>query len=390
MLGLSDRLSKIRASPIRKIIALLEKARNPGIISFGAGAPSLPPPVEIMEECANVSHDPSMYKYGSTMGKQSLRSLISADLNKKGVGVGEDNILITTGCTEGISLTLSAIINPGDEVVLTDPCYLGYPEPAKLSGAILGWLGLSETDAFQPTQEALDKVVNGNTKALILASPDNPTGAVLTKESTKMLADAAVDKGFFIVFDETYRDIIYEGEHEFMFEYAPENTIALFSMSKSASMPGLRVGIAYSDERLIKAMEKIQQYTILCPNTLSQALAKRFYEGNTYQSYIESVVLPTYKERRDVMANALRKYLPRAKFSMPSGAFYFFPDMTDYMGGMSEEEFCNAVLDKAGVVLIPGNYFGNQGGKGHVRMTFVSENPKRIIEGVKRVSEMVL
>ena len=174
-----------------------------------------------------------------------------------------------------------------------------------------------------------------------------------------------------------------------MAKYAPEHTIGCFSFSKCASIPGLRIGYMYANEEIIDAVEKLQQYTILCPNAFSQAIALKFLEGKIYPDYVKKTVIPTYKSRKQAMSKALRKYLPKATFSEPRGAFYIFPDMSAYLGNKTEEEFCTWILDKAHVAMIPGNYFGNKCGQNHIRFTFVSETEKRIEQGIKRIGELV-
>ena len=390
MRSVSQRVGRVRASPIRKVTALLEEAKlHHDIISFGGGAPSLAPPKELMENAKKLVMDPKVYRYGSTQGSEALRTKISEDLKKKGLDYPPEQIAVTIGCAEAILLSAMTVFNPKEHAVLGDPCYLGYPEAFKMLDINLNWIPLSYKNDFQPKQEDVEKIVNKNTKAIVMVSPDNPTGGILSKESTKMVADAAVDNDCYILFDETYRDIIYDKgyEHHSFAKYAPEHTINCMSFSKCASIPGLRLGYIYTQPEIITAIEKLQQYTILCPDSFSQAFMLKFF--GLQQNYLQKIVLPTYRKRRDVMAECLKKYLPEAKFSMPHGSFYFFPYVKEYMGKRSEEGFCKWVMDEAHVVLIPGNFFGDKGGLGHVRMTFVSEPGERIEEGISKMGELV-
>jgi aspartate aminotransferase len=383
-------VARIRSSPIRRVTALLEEAKlHRDIISFGGGAPSLTPPRKLMDNAKKLVMDPKVYRYGSTQGSEILRTLISDDLKKRGLDYPADQISITVGCAEAILLSAMAIFNPGENAVLTDPCYLGYPETFKMLDVNLNWIPLIYENEFQPEQEDVEKVVNKDTKAIVMVSPDNPTGGILSKESTKMIADIAVDNDCYILFDETYRDIIYDKDykHHPFAKYAPDNTINCMSFSKSASIPGLRLGYIYAQKEVITAVEKLQQYTILAPNSFTQAFIIKYFE--IQDKYLNKTVIPTYRKRRDVMEYCLRKYLPKADFSVPHGSFYFFPYMGAYMGDKTEEEFSKWLLDEAHVVIIPGNFFGDKGGSGHVRMTFVSEPEKRIEEGIKRISELV-
>lgn len=391
MRSISARVGRIRASPIRRVTALLEEAKlHHDIISFGGGAPSLTPPKELMENAKKLVMDPKVYRYGSTQGSEQLRTLISQDLKKNwGLDYPADQIAITVGCAEAILLSAMALFNSREHAVLGDPCYLGYPEAFKMLDINLNWIPLSYKNDFQPQQEDVNKVVNKQTKAIVMVSPDNPTGGILSKESTKMIADAAVDNDCYILFDETYRDIIYDPDykHHPFSKYAPEHTVNCMSFSKCASIPGLRLGYIYAQADVITAIEKVQQYTILCPDSFSQAFLFKFFD--LQQAYLQKLVLPTYRKRRDTMAKCLKKYLPEAKFSMPHGSFYFFPYMGEYMKNKSEEEFCKWVMDEAHVAIIPGNFFGDKGGLKHVRMTFVSETEDRIEEGIRKIGELV-
>ncbi len=390
MKAISSRVGRIRASPVRKVTALLEEAKlHHDVISFGGGAPSFTPPKELMENAKKLVMDPKVYRYGSTQGSEALRTLISRDLKKRGLDYAADQIAITVGCAEAIILSAMAIFNPRDNAVLCDPCYLGYPEAFKMLDVNLNWLPLTYKNDFQPKQEDVDRIVNKNTKAIVMVSPDNPTGGILSKESTKMIADAAIDNDCYIMFDETYKDIIYDKgyEHHPFAKYAPEHTINCMSFSKCASIPGLRLGYIYAQSDIITAIEKLQQYVVLAPDSFSQAFIMKFFE--VQDEYLKKTVIPTYKKRRDVMEKCLRKYLPEAKFSVPHASFYFFPYVGEYMGKKSEEEFCRWVMDKAHVALIPGNFFGDKGGLKHVRMTFVSEPEERIEEGIRKIGELV-
>ena len=390
MRDIAHRVAYLKGSPIRRVTSLLEAAKEKkGIISFAGGAPSLPPPIELQEEAKRVANDIDSYKYGSTQGNLQLREAISNDLKSKSLDYSPSQICITSGCTEAIILGMLALLDPGDEIVIFDPAYIGYPEPLKMFGARLRWVTSNVDRGFQPDHEVLDKVVTKWTKAIIVISPDNPTGRVLTKDSTKYLADLAEDRGSWIMFDETYRDIIYgKTKHHFMAHSAPNSTVGCFSFSKCASVPGLRLGYVYGPQNVINAIEKLQQYMILCPDTYMQKVMVKFFEGNIAGNYIKKTVLPTYTERRDMMAKALKKYLPKAKFTIPEGAFYYFPDMSAYMGKMNEDQFCTSLLERAQVAVVPGNYFGDAG-KRHIRMTFVSEPMERIEEGVARMAKFV-
>jgi aspartate aminotransferase len=236
-------------------------------------------------------------------------------------------------------------------------------------------------------------VITRRTKAIILLSPDNPTGRIVRPDFVKGLVDLAVDHDFWIINDSTYRDIVYGKDNQpriTTLHGARERVVSVGSFSKEASVPGLRLGYALGPSELIDGMEKVKQYTSLAPNTLSQNAMIRFLSGDLKEKYLSNFVIPTYMKRRDCMEKAIEENLPEAKTVRPDGAFYFFVDIKRYLKSMEQnvEEFCNHLMTSKGVVVIPGSFFGEKGA-GHVRMTFVSEPEERIAAGVKRMGEYV-
>jgi len=354
----------------------------------------LPPPEEVVETITTQLHkDPrGSAAYTGTRGRLELLELISQDLKKYGgVDVNpREEITLTDGATEGILLALMAVLEPGDSVILTDPTYLGFAEPIKLLDGNVTRLPVSVEGGFQPDIEKFEEMISKETRAVILLSPDNPTGRVIQKDKARAIAELAADNDFWIISDDTYRHILYEGEHVWIskFPEAEERTITLYTFSKEASLPGLRLGYAYGPAEVIDAMEKFKQYTSLAPNTISQLAVIRFLSGDTKDRYLKNTVIPTYLERRDAMGKYIEKYLPKAKTVKPSGAFYYFVDMRAYLTpmGMSDEQLSDELVQEKEVVVIPGSYFGTNG-KQHIRMTFVSEPVNRIEQGVKKMSE---
>ena len=397
MKTLSKKIDYVQSSPIRKITAILAEARKrKDLISFGGGAPSLPPPQEVVNELVNhLSQDPSnSVCYMGTRGIIDLLDLISQDLKKYG-NIDVDprkEIQITVGGTEGILLSLMATTNEGDEVIITDPTYLGYPEVIKVVDAKPITLPVFVGEGFQPDIERLKEVITDRTKGIILLSPDNPTGRVLNKDVTKAIVDLAVDHDFWIYSDEVYKHMIYEGEHVWISALpgAREHVITMCSLSKEASVPGLRTGYMYGPTEVIEAAEKMKQYVSLCSNTLVQYGLMSFFKGDVKEKYLE-YVLSVYKSRRDVMLNAIREYLPKAKTVRPYGAFYVFADMQEYIEptNMGDEEFVMDILKTKDVAIIPGEHFGKNGRR-HCRFTFVSEPAERIEMGIKRVAEYLM
>jgi len=395
--GLTERLEHVRKSPIRRVAALLAEARKKrDLISFGGGAPSLPPPKEVIEYLIERLREEPQFSssYGGTRGFLELRELISEDL-KRYAGIEPDpkeEIIITDGATEGIFLSLMAIAGPGDEVIIMDPTYLGFSEAIRLCGAKPVRLPVYVEEGFQPDIERLKELIGPRTRAFILLSPDNPTGRVVERWRVKAITELAIDHDFWIISDETYKHIVYEGEHTYTASLpgAWENTLTVCTFSKTASIPGFRLGYAYGPPEIIDAMEKLKQYTSLCPSTPAQLAMMAFLKGDVKERYLREVVIPTYRARRDVMGERLSELLPEARTVKPAGSFFYFVDIRPYLAkiGVDEERLCDELIEKASVVAIPGGYFGSNG-QGHIRLTFVSEPEERIIEGLSRLASYI-
>jgi aspartate aminotransferase len=398
MVTLSDRVIALHISPIRRVAGLLAEAnRRKELISFGGGAPSLPPPPEVSADIVKrMSENPQgTCVYTGTRGFLELRKLIAEDWarHQDTVYEPENELILTDGASEAIFSAYMTILNKNDEVIVTDPTYLGYLESAQLAGGRLRKLPVRVEEGYQPSLELLKSIITPRTKAVILLSPDNPTGRVLQTDFVKGLIDLASDHDFWVVNDATYRDIVYGDAIQpkiTSYPGARERVISVGSFSKEASIPGLRLGYALGPREVIDGMEKVKQYTSLAPNTIAQYAMMSFLSGDAKQRYLRDFVIPTYVRRRDCMEKCIKEQLPEAKTVRPDGAFYFLVDMRRYLASMNrdEEDFCNRLLYRKGVVVIPGSFFGEKGA-GHVRMTFVSEPEERIEVGVKKMAEYV-
>lgn len=398
MVTLSDRVTALHISPIRRVSSLLAEAnQRKEIISFGGGAPSLPPPAEVSAEIVKrMSENPQgSSMYTGTRGFLELRKLIAEDWarNQGEVYDPEKEVILTDGATEGIFCAFMSIFNKNDEVIVADPTYLGYLESAQLAGARFVKLPVNVEDGYQPNLELLKSLITRRTKAVVLLSPDNPTGRIVREDFVKGLMDLAADHGLWVVNDATYRDIVYGANTQpkiTTYPGAHEDVISVGSFSKEASIPGLRLGYALGPKEVIDAMEKVKQYTSLASNTISQHAMVRFLSGDIKERYLRDLVVPTYLRRRDFMEKCIKEQLPEAKTARPDGAFYFFVDIKRYLEAMerNDQEFCNRLLHRKSVVAIPGSFFGEKGA-GHIRMTFVSEPEERIELGIRQMAEYV-
>lgn len=400
MVTLSDRVSGLHISPIRRVAALLAEANaRKELISLGGGAPSLPPPKEVSDEIIKMISEDSQAAtaYTGTRGYLGLRRLVADDwsTHQGEVYDPESEIMLTDGATEAIYAALQSLLNKNDEVLITDPSYLGYLESAQLAGGRVTRLPVSVEDKYQPDLELTKSLITRRTKVVLLLSPDNPTGRIVETPYAKGLLDLAVENDFWIIYDATYRDIVYGERGKIQprlttFPGAHEHVIALGSFSKEASVPGLRLGYLLGPKQAVDAMEKIKQYTSLAPNTLSQRAMVAFLTGDIKERYLRDTVIPTYLRRRDFMDKAIEKYLPDARTVTPDGAFYFLVDVRKYLATMqiTDEQLCSHLTKQKSVIAIPGSFFGEKG-LGHIRLTFVSEPEERLDAAMKRIGEFV-
>ncbi len=337
MAKLSSRIDKIHTSPIRRVAALLDEARERSdIISFGGGAPSLPPPKKFLDEFSRLLNENPLRScgYTGTKGIPQLREAVAEDVRKYGNVDFDPNseIIVTTGATESIFSSLMSLIDSGDEVIITDPTYLGYSETIELAQGRPKWIPVHVENGYQPDGEELKEAVSQKTKAMLVLSPDNPTGRILNESFIRTLVDLAEDHDFWIISDDIYKHIIYEGEHRWIsrFPGAKERTITVCSFSKEAGIPGLRLGYTLAPKQIIDSIEKMQQYRTLAPESIAQFALVKFLNENMKEEYIKDT-LTSYLSKRDLMGKMIQQHLPLAKTVRPAGAFYYFVDMHDYL-----------------------------------------------------------
>ncbi len=396
MAKLSTRIETIHTSPIRRVAALLDDARERSdIISFGGGAPSLPPPEGFLGEFTRLLKENPLRTcgYTGTKGIPQLREAVAEDVKKYGkVDLDPSSeIIVTTGATESIHSSLMALVDSGEEVIITDPTYLGYSEMIELAEGRPKWIPVSVENQYQPDGEDLKEAVTKKTKAMIALSPDNPTGRILNESFIKTLVDLAQDYDFWIISDDIYKHVIYEGEHVWIsqFQGAKEHTVTVCSFSKEAGIPGLRLGYTLAPKQVIDSIEKMQQYSTLAPESIGQFALVKFLREKMKERYIKDTVR-SYGKKRDFMGKMIQERLPVARTVRPAGAYYYFVDMSTYLtkAHQNEEKFTEKLLRETNAAVIPGRFFGNNG-NGHVRMTFVTESEERIQLGIEKIAEFL-
>jgi len=396
MRQLSSLVNKLKPSPIREMLKAVAELKRKGIdvIQLSTGQPSLPVDEEVIEHLIKYLKEKPLEvsSYTPTGGIRDLLELIRADLKEfGGIDVNVNEIVITEGATEGLLLTALALLEKDDELIIMDPSYVSYPHVAIIAGGKPVYVQESVDEGYQPNIEKIKEKINNKTKGILLATPDNPTGRILDYKVAKALIEIANDYDIWLIIDEAYKHLIYEGEHIWFwkFDEARERTILINTFSKDPAMTGFRLGYIYGPSHVISAIEKIKQYTTLCSNTPAQ-IAAMFYLNPEIKKRVLSKTLEIYKRRRDALYNSILKYLPEAKTVKPNGAMYAFVNMRYYLDKikMDDYEFMMRLVKEKHVAVIYGSAFGDNS-KYHIRFTFVGENEERIEKGIKLVAEFI-
>ncbi len=378
---ISDKVSSIPPSGIRKFFDLLSSME--GVISLGVGEPDFTTPWHI-REAAIYSLEKGYTMYTSNQGLPKLRQELSKYL-KFNYGLNydpESEVLITVGVSEGLDLTFRAILNPGDEVIMPDPCYVSYPACVTLAGGIPVTVPTTEEDDFTIKADDIEHRITQRTKAILLGYPANPTGAAMPREELIQITELAKQYNLLIVSDEVYGQLVYDIEHTCIASLPgmKEHTIFLNGFSKAYAMTGWRIGYAAAKPEIIGAMNKIHQYTMLCAPIMGQKAAiEALKEGN---NEVEAMVAE-YDQRRRFIVKRLRD-IGLSCFE-PKGAFYAFPSIKTT--GMSSEEFAEKLLFEEKVAVVPGSAFG-QYGEGYIRCCYATSLPE-IEEALDRMSKFV-
>ncbi len=362
---ISKQVSQISPSGIRKFFDLLQSME--GVISLGVGEPDYATPWHIREQ-AIYSLEKGNTMYTSNLGMPELRQEVARYLeNNYALRYNPDSeILITVGVSEALDLALRAILNPGDEVIMPDPCYVAYNACVILSGGKPVMVPTSEEEGFELGGDEVEAHITSKTKAILIGYPSNPTGATMPKDKLEEIAQIAERHELLVISDEIYARLTYGVEHT-CFATLPgmkEKTILLGGFSKAYAMTGWRVGYAAARAEVIAAMTKIHQYTMLCAPIMSQVAAIEALKSGE-QSIKEMV--SDYNRRRLVMVKGLND-IGLSCFE-PKGAFYAFPSIK--ATGMSSEEFAEKLLLEEKVAVVPGSAFGRCG-EGYIRCCYAT------------------
>ena len=363
---LASHLQTIPRSGIRDFFELVTGRDD--VISLGVGEPDFVTPWPI-REAAMRSLDRGETSYTSNLGLLSLREKISeyVEMFFHVPYRGSDEVLITVGVSEALDLALRALVNPGDEVVYHEPCYVSYSPSIVMSHGVAVAVATKQEDGFSLNPEALAAVITSRTKIVMLNFPTNPTGAVASREDLEGIAKLCIEHDLIVISDEIYSELRYDEEEHLSIAALPgmrERTILLHGFSKAFAMTGFRLGYACAPTVLIEAMMKIHQYGILCAPITSQAAALEALTGgeDLYLAMKES-----YHQRRDFLVGRFNKMGIDCHF--PGGAFYVFPDISKF--GLSSKDFAMGLLESEQVAAVPGDAFG-ESGEGFLRCCYAT------------------
>ncbi len=375
------RVKSIPPSGIRKFFDLVQEMDD--VISLGVGEPDFVTPWHIREACI-YSLEKGHTSYTSNFGLLELRELISKCFRKDyNVDYNPRNeILVTTGVSEAADIAFRAIINPGDEVIVPEPCYVSYKPSVYLAGGEPVSVSTDQENAFRVTAEQIEKSITKKTKALVLSYPNNPTGAVMRRGDLEEIADVVNDNDLVVISDEVYCKLTYNGTHT-CFSSLPgmrDRTIVLNGFSKSHAMTGLRLGYAAGSEELIGAMTKIHQYSMLCaPITAQMGAIEALKNGDGEMQKM----VREYDRRRRLVVSGLNKM--GLDCFEPEGAFYAFPSIRST--GLTSEEFAGRLLNEQKVAVVPGSVFGDCG-EGYLRCSYATSY-EELKEALARIEAFI-
>jgi len=378
---ISEKVIALPPSGIRKFFDLLSSIE--GVISLGVGEPDFVTPWYI-REAAIYSLEKGFTMYTSNKGTPELRAELAKHIESHyGLPYDPENeILITVGVSEGLDLAARAILNPGDEVIMPDPCYVAYPAAISLAGGVPVLVPTTVENDFEITAKDIECRITERTKAILIGYPCNPTGAVLPKDELIKIAELVKRYNLLAISDEVYCRLVYGIEHTCLATLPgmKERTILLNGFSKAYAMTGWRIGYATSSKEIIGAMTKIHQYTMLCASIMGQMAALEALKADDREV---NAMVRDYDRRRRIIVKGFRDI--GLQCFEPRGAFYAFPSIQ--VTGMTSEEFAEKLLMEEKVAVVPGTAFG-QCGEGYVRCCYATSLPD-IEEALKRIGSFI-
>ncbi|WP_218970582.1 pyridoxal phosphate-dependent aminotransferase [Alkalihalobacterium alkalinitrilicum] len=380
---IAERALSMPKSAIRQFFNLAQGLDD--VIDLTIGAPDFTTPENIVNANVKASLEGHHY-YSSNAGIMSLRKAIAAKFERdNGISYDpETEIDVTIGATEALGLLMMTLLNPGDEVILADPTWPNYITQILMAGGVPVRVPTYEEDGFSLQVEAVEAAITEKTRAILINTPNNPTGALLEKKSVQEFVELAKKHEVYLISDEVYEKIIYDENEHFSPASLPgakEVVITVNSFSKSYAMCGWRVGYVAASENVIAPLLKLQEGMASCANTMAQMAAVAALEGP--QDAVDEMV-KRYKERRDLMVEGLNK-IPGISVIKPGGAFYLFVNIKEL--GKSSQEFATELLKQTGVMTVPGSGFG-EAGEGYIRICY-AKSDELLQQALERINSFV-
>ena len=376
---LSDKVTNMKPSGIRKFFDLVQEM--PDAISLGVGEPDFDTPWHVREE-GIYSLEKGRTFYTSNAGLMELRVAITDYLRRR-FQLSYDprtEVCVTVGGSEGIDIALRAMLNAGDEVIVPEPCYVSYLPCVELADGVPVTIELKEENAFKLQPEELEAVITDKTKILVLSYPNNPTGAVMTREDLEPIAELVKKYDLYVISDEIYAELTYLEEHCSIASLPGmrDRTIVINGFSKAFAMTGWRLGYAVGPELILKQMTKIHQFCIMAAPTTSQYAGVEALNNGDDDA---AMMRQSYDQRRNYLLGRFRE-IGLSCFE-PHGAFYMFPCIKEF--GMTSEEFAGELLKAEEVAIVPGTAFGDCG-EGFLRVSYAYsiEELKEAMERIER------
>lgn len=391
---LSKKLSNIAPSLTLEITAKANKLKKEGVkvISFGAGEPDFNTP-ENIQQAAISAMKKGYTKYTAASGISELKKAVCNKLYKdNNIKYNENQIVISNGAKQSIANSLLAVLNPSDEVLIPSPYWVTYPELVKLADGVPVFIPSAEENSFKIKAKELEKYITDKTKAILLNSPNNPTGSVYSYDELKDIAELAKKYDLFIISDEIYEKLIYGDEKHVSIASISEDsynrTIVINGVSKSYSMTGWRIGYSASSAEVAKLMSSLQSHFTSNPNTIAQWASLEAITGSQDQVYL---MRDEFKKRRDYMAERINK-IDGVSCRKPAGAFYIMMNIKEIIGKSykgkvidSAFEFSKLLLDVKNVAAVPGEAFGVNN---YLRLSYAT-SMENIVNGLNRIEELI-
>ncbi len=390
---ISNKVKSISPSPTLALDAKYKQMKKDGIpvVGFGAGEPDFNTPDNIKAAAVKAIEE-NVTKYTPASGTVELKKAICKKFkDDHGLDYGIENIVVSNGGKHSLTNIFMAICDDGDEVIIPTPFWVSYPEMVKMAGGVPKFLETCEEDGFKFSPEALEACITPKTRALVLNTPSNPTGMVYPEETLKKIAEIAVKHGIYVIMDEIYEKLVYEGSHKNIATFGEDIknlTITVNGMAKAYAMTGWRIGFTASNADVAKAMSNIQSHATSNPNSIAQAASVEALLGDQ-----ESVSLmrAEYIKRRDYMVERINS-IDGISCLKPNGAFYIFMNVKNLLGTErygkvfnTASELCDDILERALVAMVPSEGFGIDG---YVRLSYAT-SMENIKEGLDRIEKYI-